>query len=182
MNSLKNHTIIGIFFVLTAGTISHFLYKWTGGNFIIGLFVPVNESTWEHMKLLFFPMLLYSFFMIRKHEKSCPCIAPAVAFGILAGTLLIPAIFYTYTGILGYHVFLLDLGTFLLSVLIAFYSAYKLTLSCKMQEHKFFLYSLIFIFIICFLWFTCSPPSIGLFRTYPSVPQRPASFLQSSSC
>lgn len=56
---LKTYTIIGVFFVLAAGSLAHFLYDWTGSNAIAGLFVPVNESVWEHMKLLFFPMLLY---------------------------------------------------------------------------------------------------------------------------
>ena len=53
---LKTYTIIGVFFVLAAGSLAHFLYDWTGSNAIAGLFVPVNESVWEHMKLLFFPM------------------------------------------------------------------------------------------------------------------------------
>ena len=52
-------TIIGTIFVSAAGTLLHFVYGWTGNHFIVGLFAPVNESTWEHMKLLYFPMLLY---------------------------------------------------------------------------------------------------------------------------
>ena len=52
-------TIIGVIFVSAAGTLLHFVYSWTGNNSIIGLFAPVNESTWEHMKLLYFPMLLF---------------------------------------------------------------------------------------------------------------------------
>ncbi|MDD7025196.1 MAG: DUF6512 family protein, partial [Oscillospiraceae bacterium] len=58
MNKLKCYTITGILFVIITGTISHFVYEWSQNNFILGLFFPVNESTWEHMKLLFFPMLI----------------------------------------------------------------------------------------------------------------------------
>ena len=35
------------------------MYDWSGQMWFVGLFVPVNESTWEHMKLLFVPMLIY---------------------------------------------------------------------------------------------------------------------------
>lgn len=165
MNSLKLYTTIGIFFLLITGTISHFLYEWTGSNLLVGLFVPVNESTWEHMKLIFFPMLLYSFFMVSKCKKRYPCIAPAAACGVLTGTSLIPVLFYTYTGILGYHVFLLDLGTFILSTVIAFYAVYRLTNSCSMPRYRLYLYSLIFLLAVCFLWFTCYPPSAGIFSS-----------------
>ena len=49
-------------FALTSvgGTLLHFLYEWTGESKIAALFSGVNESTWEHMKLLFWPMLLYA--------------------------------------------------------------------------------------------------------------------------
>ena len=47
MNRLQSYIIAGILFVLAAGTLSHFLYGWTGNNFIIGLFTPVNESVLE---------------------------------------------------------------------------------------------------------------------------------------
>lgn len=64
MKHLKRYTIIGIIFVLITGTFAHFLYDWTENNHIVGFFTPINESIWEHMKLLFFPMLIYSVFII----------------------------------------------------------------------------------------------------------------------
>ena len=47
---------------LILGTLLHFLYEWTGYNYLVGFISPVNESTWEHLKLLFFPVLFLSFF------------------------------------------------------------------------------------------------------------------------
>lgn len=69
MKHLRHCTIIGIIFVMLTGTLSHFLYDWSGQNPVVGLFTPVNESIWEHMKLLFFPMLLYSLIMILKYRR-----------------------------------------------------------------------------------------------------------------
>lgn len=163
MNSFKHYILAGIVFVLLAGTLAHFLYEWTGNNFIVGLFTPISESTWEHMKLIFFPMFLYSFILIPKFQKTHPCIIPSFLFGILSGTWMIPVIFYTYRGILGTHIFLLDFMTFALSILIAFWSIYRLTLTCRMQKHTLLLYLLTGATLLCFLLFTYHPPDIGLF-------------------
>ena len=56
---LKKFTLGGILWTLVIGTSSHFFYQWSGENFFVGLVSPVNETVWEHLKLLFFPALLY---------------------------------------------------------------------------------------------------------------------------
>lgn len=163
MNKLKRYTIIGVIFVLIAGTLCHFIYGWTGSNFITGFFVPVNESTWEHMKLVFFPMLLYSLFIIIKFKGKNKCMASSLSAGILSGTFLIPVIFYTYSGILGFNIFILDLFTFIISVIAAFYTAHKLFVSRKTQKFTVLLCAFVLILAICFVIFTYHPPGIGLF-------------------
>lgn len=164
IKQLKRYTIIGIIFVLITGTLSHFIYHWTGNNTIAGLFTPVNESIWEHMKLIFFPMLIYSFFMIYKLKVKYPCIVSALCLGILAGTLLIPAFYYTYSSILNKDVFILDIGTFILSTLIAFWLSYKFTLSCRLKSYTPFLFGLVCIVFVCFAVFTYDPPNIQIFE------------------
>ncbi len=163
MNQLKRYVIIGAVFVLIAGTCSHFLYGWTNNNFIIGAISPVNESTWEHMKLVFFPMLVYSFFIIVKLKGAYPYITSSMLYGTLLGTLLIPFIFYTYTGILGYNIFIFDFLTFVLSVIIAFYVVYKLALRGKKQNDTILLLILTVLFVLCFVSFTYYTPNIALF-------------------
>ena len=62
-------TIIGILFVAIFGTLLHFMYEWSGHKRFVSIFAAVNESTWEHLKLVFFPMLLTTIiglFFIRK--------------------------------------------------------------------------------------------------------------------
>lgn len=163
MNRLKTYTIIGIIFVTILGTLSHFFYEWSNNNTIIGFVSPVNESTWEHMKLIFFPMLLFSMFAIPKLKKDYPCISSALWFGILSGTFAIPIIFYTYTGIIGYNIFILDILTFIFSVVAAFLISYKLTLSCKMQTYKVLLCMIVCVMAIGFVLFTIYSPNINLF-------------------
>lgn len=163
MKQLKLYTISGMIFVLIFGTLSHFLYNWTGNNFIIGFFTPINESTWEHMKLLFFPMLLFSPVMIFKLRAIYPCITSSLYAGMLFGTTLIPILFYAYTFIIGRDIFIFDIAIFILSVIIAFLIAYNFTLSCKLQSYSVLICVLVCAYLICFLLFTYNPPDIKLF-------------------
>lgn len=164
MSSLKLYTIIGIFFTLISGTVSHFVYEWSGNNFLLGFFFPINESTWEHMKLCFFPMLLYSAYMNRKLKRDYPCVTSALLCGILYGTSLIPVIFYTYSGILGRNFLSLDIATFALSVLAGFRAVYKHSLSCKAKPYETISKLLVSILAICFFLFTYHAVGLGIFR------------------
>lgn len=163
MNKLKRYIIEGIIFVLITGSIAHFIYDWSGENALIGFLVPINESIWEHMKLCFFPMLLYSFYMIYKLEPDYPCISSSSMFGVLLITFLIPVLFYTYSGILGANYAIFDIGTFIVSVIISFVAVYKLTLSCKVASYETLFKLLILILAMCFFIFTYHPLNIGIF-------------------
>lgn len=44
-NHLKRYILIGIIFVTITGTLSHFIYEWSGKNPFLALFFPVNETT-----------------------------------------------------------------------------------------------------------------------------------------
>lgn len=168
---LKRCCIIGLIFVWITGSLFHFVYEWSGGNTLVGLFFPVNESTWEHMKLIFFPMILFSIFLSTRLSGEFPCVNSALLSGTLFGTFLIPVLFYTYTGILGFNYFLLDISTFLISAAAAFSAVYKLSLSCRFQKYTPLLCILTLIVFEMFLIFTYFPPSIGLFADPLSVPK-----------
>lgn len=57
-NKFLRFQIFSLLFTYVLGTILHFTYEWSNENSIVALFSAVNESTWEHLKLLFFPMLI----------------------------------------------------------------------------------------------------------------------------
>lgn len=123
---LKACTRNGFFFVAILGTLSHFFYGWFGKNFLIGLVSPVNESTFEHLKLLFFPALFYFPLLLHCLKEEYPNIAYAFTLGIFFGILLIPLIFYSYTAVLGKHLLVLDILTFFLSVAGTFWLTRRL--------------------------------------------------------
>ncbi len=166
MAKLKKYIIIGIIFTSVMGTLSHFLYEWTDRNLIVSLFCPVNESTWEHIKLLYFPMLLYSLFLKWRMKTQFPHIFSAALSGILVGCASIPILFYTYTGILGYNLLWADIAVFLFSVLLAFIWTYNSAVSQSSSSAGTCYYPVriaALILFVLFLVFTFYPPQIGLF-------------------
>nr|WP_288722979.1 DUF6512 family protein [uncultured Sellimonas sp.] len=165
MKNVKFYSVLGFLFVSAAGSIWHFVYGWSRSNPIVALFFPINESTWEHMKLLFFPMLLYSLFWSWKYRKVKRDLLPILCVGILGGTFAIPVLFYTYTGILGFHTLFLDISVFILSVGFAFFLSYRL-----IENHrKIGRASAIFVVLLAifFALFTYFPPDIPLFQNPP---------------
>lgn len=157
------YIITGIIFVSVTGTVLHFAYEMSGYHYAAGLFAPVNESTWEHMKLIFFPMLVFSLFSQLPLKAKYPCIGAAMSAGILTGTALIPIIFYTYSGVLGFNTLCLDIATFFISVIIAFFVVYKVALKCEKTKLSSLLGIIVFAMIVMFFVFSYYPPKIGLF-------------------
>lgn len=162
---LLYYTIAGFLFVSIFGTLLHFVYEWTGENFIVGFFAPINESIWEHIKLLFFPMWIYGLFMIQRLKSQYPCISYAYSLAVPVGCLLIPVLFYTYTGIIGYHIGAVDIAIFFISAFAAFYIVYKLTIHCGTKPFERLLMALNVILLLSFIVFTYSPLPIPLFQT-----------------
>jgi ABC-type Fe3+-siderophore transport system permease subunit len=60
MDSKKilKYQIFSAIFAIILGAILHFTYEWSGNNAFVATFSSINESTWEHLKLAFFPMLI----------------------------------------------------------------------------------------------------------------------------
>jgi len=99
----------------------HFVYEWSGESLFVGIFSPINESVWEHLKLLFFPMsvwILIGYFIFGKKFKTY---IPSAVIGILSGMILIPMWFYTYTVFTGKPILFLDILSFIISVCVAFF-------------------------------------------------------------
>lgn len=110
----------GFLFVCAAGTALHFLYQWSGESVAAAPFAAVNESVWEHMKLLFWPMLLWAGAERAVLGGYSRGFWPAKALGILLGLSLIPALYYTYTGALEVSVMWVDIAIFFVAAAAAF--------------------------------------------------------------
>jgi hypothetical protein len=158
---IKSYLWLGVVVVSVLGTLSHFAYEWLGRNPVVALFCPVNESTWEHIKLLFFPMLLYTLCLSAKERNRE--VQYALLSGNLIGTLLIPVLFYTYTGILGYNITAVDVAIFFVSVLAAFFAAYRMLRRGKKRCCQSVVVGMTVLLCVLFFVFTFYPPDIALF-------------------
>lgn len=161
---IKLWELWGFAVTATGGTILHFLYEWLGEAIWIAPFSGVNESTWEHMKLMFWPMLafavLQSFFF--KGQRNFWCIKLR---GIFCALSLIPVLFYTYNGVIGKSPDWLNIAIFFISAAVAYvYEArllYKNEIVCK--KPKLAIATLIAIAAL-FAVFTFFPPELGIFK------------------
>lgn len=127
-NTLKKSEIFGAIFVMVFGTLMHFFYDWSGKNPVVALFAPYNESTWEHLKLLFFPVLIYSVFQYAYIGKQYSGYLTGRLAGIISGALMIVIIFYTYMAVFKHSILWIDVTLFYLSVIVCYRIAYSITL------------------------------------------------------
>ena len=162
--SFGSWQLIGFAITSLGGTLLHFLYDWLGETIWIAPFSGVNESTWEHMKILFWPMFIFaiiqSFFFGKREDFWCIKLK-----GILLGLVLIPSIFYTYNGVFSRSPDWINIAIFFISAAIAYIyetSRFKKeTTSCKHPQFAFFLLCVI---AILFVIFTFRTPEIGIFK------------------
>ena len=155
---------VGFAVTSVGGTLLHFLYEWLKKPVWIAPFSGVNESTWEHMKLLFWPMFLFaiaqSFFFRNREDFWC-----VKRNGILLGIILIPVLFYTYNGVLGHSPDWINIAIFFLSAAITYiYETRRFnrgTTVCKNPRRAILQLCIIG---ILFAVFTFSTPEIGIFK------------------
>ena len=146
------------------GTVLHFLYDWLGKAVWIAPFSGVNESTWEHMKLLFWPMLVFaivqSFFLGEREDFWCVKLR-----GILLGLGLIPVIFYTYNGVIGRSPDWINIAIFFIAAGIAYLYETRLfkneKTECKFPKLAIAILALI---ALLFVIFTFATPEINIFK------------------
>lgn len=161
---IKTWQIITVIICLILGTLLHFTYEWSGENLIVALFSAVNESTWEHLKLAFYPMLLMGiigYFIIGKRSRNYWM---AQTVGTLVAIIFITTFFYTYTGIIGTNFAVLDIGSFIVAILLGEYVIYKFLTSPKTYNVEFISIILLILLLSSFIIYTFSPPQIALFK------------------
>ncbi|MDD3347056.1 DUF6512 family protein [Oscillibacter sp.] len=156
----------GLLWTAALGVLLHFAFDWSGGSALAAAFSAVNESTWEHMKLLFFPLFLFSVLQLWTMGRNYPNFLAARAVSVLFGLVLIPTLFYTYTGVLGFHIpwadilvfFLADFGAFALD----FWLLRRGALFRPWQQVAGLL--VLWALAFCFVWCTFHPPHAALWQ------------------
>lgn len=160
------YNLIAFFVIGILGAISHFVYEWSGENQILGFFFPINESTWEHLKLLFFPNIIFSFIEYIFVKKEIKNYVPSVVISLIAGMLSIIVLFYSYKGFLGYGIDFINILIYYISVIIMLIVKNKIIESEKFKNSNFTLFFLFigFLITLLFIFFTYNPPTLAVFK------------------
>lgn len=159
------YELCGFVFVSILGTLSHFFFDWSHESTAVGLFCPVNESVWEHLKLIYFPYIIWSiieFFTLKIKgnfffAKLC---------GEISGIVTILFIHYTFKGATGVESMVADIVSFFAGVAISFLISYMIIKNAKQGGAFKEITSICALVIIgvIFILFTFTPPLIPLFE------------------
>ncbi|MFX1324709.1 MAG: DUF6512 family protein [Promethearchaeota archaeon] len=155
----------GIVFITMVGSLFHFVFEWFGHWEPIAGFFAVNESVWEHLKLPFWPLVIFASieYNFIKEDSSNFLIGKAIAVLISIATILF--VFYTYTTIFRVELLIVDILSFILGVVIGQIVSYKILNRTELNPWYtkiswIFMIGLGIIFIV----FTYFPPHLPIFQ------------------
>lgn len=155
------------------GVALHFVYDILNKPFIIGLFIPVNESIWEHLKLVLLPIttfgILYNIFY-RKESDKLTNFWYYTTKSIILSMIVIVFGYYGYRFIFKEVPGLVNIIIYIIAMILAFYKTYinlqnqnNNSDNSNVNKNSVGITILVLMFML-FILFTIWPPQIELFR------------------
>lgn len=157
--------LTGFVVISLSGSLLHFVFDLLGRWPPLAVIAAVNESVWEHLKLAFWPALLYALiewplFRVRTKE-----FWTAKSIGIFTMPVIIVSLFYGYTALAGRHILWVDISLFILAVFVGQMISARLLLRQSFAPLvKFAAIVLLISMIAAFSLLTFFPPKSSLFR------------------
>lgn len=157
--------IIGAIVIIALGCVGHFIFEWSGHKKCAGIFFAVNESTWEHIKLSIYPAILW--LVVEICVRGCGAeILVAQTASMLTMILLIPALFYGYTAIVGKNFLITDILCFIVSVCVGMW-VFNIIAECGANMSTglgICSIAIIAAILFCYFTFSYNPPRCFLFK------------------
>ncbi len=161
--------IIGALFVIIFGGALHFAFEWAEESRLIAPFVPVNESVWEHLKMAFWPALLWMLLERSPLRGRANNFRLAKTAGILVMTFAIFALYYAYTAILGHHLLAIDGTIFVIAIAGGHMLSYRLLTGDERSPRANRIAPvLLVVAALLFIVFTFFPPYLAPFMDGPT--------------
>lgn len=157
--------------IMLAGSALHFAFELTGFWRPMAVFGSVNESTYEHLKLFFWPGLLFALVQHAYVRDEVNNYWLGKALGLLVTPIGIIVSFYFYLGIVlpitGEGYLWLDIGTGVVGVLAGNVVAYRvLTAPPLGQRTKRVAAGMLVAMTLAFSLLTWFPPRMFLFENF----------------
>lgn len=158
---MKKRYVLAFLGTVLAGTGLHFAYALCPAP-LVGLFAPVNESVWEHLKLLFWPFLAAGVLLTRGEKNQ-----PAAWSGILLAQLGMPffllgGYYLLYAGF-GVESLAVEIGLYVLTLGGGFWLARRVSSSGKLEYLSGILVILTGLYGAALILFTLAPPELPIF-------------------
>lgn len=168
-NAAQHWILLGIPILFIVGFFMHYIYEWSGNSLIVGIFAPVNESIWEHLKLTFWPMLIWWIFgyiiLGKKYNITASQWFTSCTVAELICSLVVLCFYYTYTGALGIESLILDIFSLFLGIVVAQYLAFHIYKTAKFSQNCLYISVAVLILLaVTFTVFTFAPPHLPLFK------------------
>lgn len=154
----------GIVFIVFVGSALHFVFEIFGGWPPLAIIAAVNESVWEHLKLGFWPAVIFALIESRFIKKVNNNFMFAKAIGILLIPVTIAVLFYGYTAFTD-HILAVDITIFVVAAVLGQMTSYKILTAPALPSYTRTLgIVLMIIMLIAFATFTYYPPELPLFQ------------------
>lgn len=116
----KKIIIIGCIVSILLGVFLHFAYDLSGKNILVAIFAPVNESVWEHLKLILIPFTLFSigFYFYTKQKFSNMLLT--TLFGNIVGMFVVVTLSSLGNVIFGTDNMVYNIISYILGMITAF--------------------------------------------------------------
>ena len=157
---MKKQYMIAAVVSALAGTAIHFLYE-ISPNLFSALISPVNESVWEHLKLLFWPTLAAAAVLSARTTDKLRLWS-----GFLPVLLIMPlflvGIYYLFQSV-GIHSLAFDIILYYITMFLGFTLSYCLRRSGKLEKYTGTILMFVLLYGACLILFTFAAPPIGIF-------------------
>jgi len=156
--------IVGTLFIIFLGTTLHFTFDFSGRNPLVGSFSAVNESVWEHLKLPFWPSLLWMLIEMYPLRKAVSNFFASKTISTIVMIVILPVVFYAYTAFTE-EILAVDIATFVIAVVLGQIIGYRLFKKGKPSERtEIIAIIVIALLAIVFVTFTFYPPHLSIFQ------------------
>lgn len=157
-------------FAALLGALFHNMYQWTGKNVFVGLFFPMNESMWEHLKLAFYPLIIvWVLFVHHMHlEPDFTWVnrLSACLISIIVSFLTISGLYYLMHSGFGVNGLFLHLTIYIIGLFCAQWLAVHLTFQKRIPKWVGILSAvLLSLQILAFACYSLHPLSFPIFHT-----------------
>lgn len=160
----KTFFILSTIFSIILGTVLHFTYNFLHKPFVLGFFLPINESVFEHLKLVLIPLTLVGivYTILFKKQKN---LWYYISISTIISMIFIPLAHYSYTNLFNISSAIFDIVIYMIAMTFAnSYTYLKLTKETKQNDKNSIGILLLITIYFIYTIFTIYPPQIELFK------------------